>query len=256
MRLFALVLFAPLLATAQQEPLRIDGRIEQGALLRGFTERSARVRADDRIVRVSDRGEFLLAVGPDREEPLRIAVTLPSGRRLTRELRVRAREFPTEHLPIDDDREGRARAEARLARIRMRESAAPLFRSGFEQPVDAPITSGYGIRRTYRGTAGARHWGIDFAAPIGTAVRAPADGVVALAEDLPVMGRTIAIDHGHGLTSALLHLSRIDVEVGARVERGARVGAVGRSGNVTGAHLDWRMNLFDTPVDPRSVRPH
>jgi murein DD-endopeptidase MepM/ murein hydrolase activator NlpD len=255
MRLFALALFAPLLATAQQDPLRIEGRVEQGALLRGFTERGARVHAGERAVRVSNRGEFLLAIGPDRESPMRIAVTLASGRRVTRELRVRAREFPTEHLAIDDDREGRARAEARLAPIRMRDSAAPHFRSGFERPVDAPITSGYGIRRTYRGTIGSRHWGVDFAAPVGTAIRAPADGVVVLADDLPVMGRTIAIDHGHGLTSCLLHLSRIDVRVGARVERGAAVGAAGRSGNVTGAHLDWRMNLFDTPVDPRSVRP-
>jgi murein DD-endopeptidase MepM/ murein hydrolase activator NlpD len=256
MRLFALVLLAPLLATAQRDPVRIEGRVEQGALLRGFTERGARVRAGDRRVRVSDRGEFLLAVDPDRESPLRVVATLASGRRVARELRVRRREFPTEHLAIDDDREGRARAEARLAAVRMRESAAPHFRSGFERPVDAPITSGYGIRRTYRGAIGARHWGVDFAAPIGTAVRAPADGVVVLAEHLPVMGRTLAIDHGHGLTSSLLHLSRIDVHVGERVERGRRVGTVGRSGNVTGVHLDWRMNLFDTPVDPRGVVAH
>jgi murein DD-endopeptidase MepM/ murein hydrolase activator NlpD len=245
---------APVASLAQDRELRLEGAIEQGALVRGFVERATHVSVDGRAVRVSERGEFLLAIDPDARA-VRLEATLRNGRRISRELRARARTFATEHLPTRDDAEGRARAEARLSRVRLRDTATPYFRAGFEWPVHAPTTSDYGIHRTYRGRAGSRHWGVDLAAPLGEVVRAPSAGVVVLAEELPVMGNTVTIDHGHGLTSSLLHLSRIAVRVGERVERGAPIGAVGRSGNVTGVHLDWRMNLFSTPIDPRSVAP-
>ena len=80
---------------------------------------------------------------------------------------------------------------------------------------------------------------------------APADGVVALVHpDMYYTGATIVIDHGHGLSSAFLHLDETYVEVGEIVRQGQRIATVGSSGRSTGAHLDWRVNLFDIRLDP------
>jgi len=82
-------------------------------------------------------------------------------------------------------------------------------------------------------------------------VRAPAAGLVVLAEaDLYYSGGTLILDHGHGLSSSFLHLSRIDVVVGQFVAQGDAIAAIGATGRVTGAHLDWRMNWFDARIDP------
>ena len=95
---------------------------------------------------------------------------------------------------------------------------------------------------------------MDIAVPSGTPVKAPAAGVVTFADpDLYLTGGTLLIDHGHGVSSNFLHLSRIDVKVGDRVVQGQVVGAVGATGRATGPHLHWGMNWFDVRVDPLLV---
>ena len=88
----------------------------------------------------------------------------------------------------------------------------------------------------------------------GTPVRAPAAGVVTLAApDFYLTGGTLLLDHGHGISSNFLHLSRIDVQVGDRIEQGQVIGAVGATGRATGPHLHWGMNWFDVRIDPLLV---
>ena len=86
----------------------------------------------------------------------------------------------------------------------------------------------------------------------GTPVRAPADGVVTLAADHPftLEGNLLMIDHGAGLNSAFLHLSRIDVAEGQQVTRGQIIGAVGATGRATGPHMHWGMKWNDARIDP------
>ncbi len=82
-------------------------------------------------------------------------------------------------------------------------------------------------------------------------MRVPASGEIRLAEpDLYYSGGTIILDHGHGLSSSFLHMSRVDVAVGQQVVQGEVIGAIGATGRVTGAHLDWRMNWFERRLDP------
>jgi murein DD-endopeptidase MepM/ murein hydrolase activator NlpD len=102
---------------------------------------------------------------------------------------------------------------------------------------------------------GSYHSGIDIARPTGTPVVAPADGVVILAADHPftLEGNLLMIDHGHGLNSAFLHLSRIDVRVGDHVRQGDPIGAVGATGRATGPHLHWSLRWRDTRLDPLLV---
>ena len=85
---------------------------------------------------------------------------------------------------------------------------------------------------------------------------AVAAGVVVLAEsDVPLSGNLLILDHGHGLTSSFLHLQKFKVKVGDVVEQGQVIATIGNTGRSTGPHLDWRMNLFDTRIDPQTLVP-
>jgi murein DD-endopeptidase MepM/ murein hydrolase activator NlpD len=122
--------------------------------------------------------------------------------------------------------------------------------------VQGPISGVYGSQRILNGEPRRPHYGVDIAVPVGTPVRAPAPGIVTLAvPDMFFSGGTLIIDHGHRLSSSFLHLSKLHVDVGDRVEQGDLVAEVGATGRVTGAHLDWRMNLRDRRIDPQLLVP-
>ena len=125
------------------------------------------------------------------------------------------------------------------------------FLDGFQRPIQGPVTGVYGSQRFYNGVPKSPHYGVDYAAPTGTLVMAPASGVVRLAHrDLFYSGGTLIVDHGHGLSSTFLHLSDILVEQGVRVERGKPIARVGATGRATGPHLDWRRNWRQVRIDP------
>ena len=119
-----------------------------------------------------------------------------------------------------------------------------------DRPVDAPLSSPFGLRRFFNGEARAPHSGLDFAAPTGTPIKAPAAGIVILVGDFFFNGKTVFVDHGQGMISMFCHLSVIDVAQGQRLERGQVLGKVGATGRVTGAHLHWNVSLNDARVDP------
>jgi murein DD-endopeptidase MepM/ murein hydrolase activator NlpD len=136
------------------------------------------------------------------------------------------------------------------------DSPEPLFLSGWQWPAIGRISGVYGSQRILNGKPRQPHYGIDIAAPKGTPVVAPADAVVRLAEsDLYYTGGTLILDHGHGLSSAFLHLATVDVRVGESVRRGQKIGTVGSTGRSTGPHLDWRINWFDRRIDPAPLVP-
>jgi murein DD-endopeptidase MepM/ murein hydrolase activator NlpD len=126
------------------------------------------------------------------------------------------------------------------------------FREGFDWPLEGfRVTSAWGSQRILNGAPARPHFGIDLAAPQGTAIRAPAAGRVTLAEPaLHFEGGLVLIDHGQGLVSAYLHQSRLDVAAGQDVRRGDPIGRVGMSGRATGPHLCWRMKWRDRNLNP------
>lgn len=129
----------------------------------------------------------------------------------------------------------------------------PLWSGDFRAPVLAPPTDSFGTRRTFNGQLASVHKGMDFRARTGTVVRAGNSGVVVLAQPLYFEGNCVVIDHGLGLYTISMHLSRIDVHEGERVSRGERIGLSGATGRVTGPHLHWAVRWRNAYLDPAKL---
>ena len=260
--LLALVALLPLgSAPAADTGVRLDGPYTQGGLLRGRVAPGSGVELGGVPVRVSGDGWFLVGFGRDAPPEAVLTVVFPDGRRERQVLEVEPREYRIQRIDGLPPRKVTPRSEEDLARIRaeveMVKKARTIddprtdFLDGFRWPVKGRISGVYGSQRILNGEPRRPHYGIDIAAPAGTKVLAPAGGVVTLTHpDMFFSGGTLIIDHGHGLSSAFLHLSRILVETGERVAQGQPVAEVGSTGRSTGPHLDWRMNLFDRRIDP------
>ncbi|MDT8408768.1 MAG: M23 family metallopeptidase [Wenzhouxiangellaceae bacterium] len=255
--LAASVLIAPALAAGE---LVLVGEPVQGGLVIGQAPIEARVTLDGQSPERASDGTFLIGFGRDDVAPVQLVVEFPDGRQQRRELTPRSREFdiqridglPPAQVTPNPESLARIRAEAAATReARTRRDDRTDFLHGFVWPVEGPITGVYGSQRILNGEPRSPHWGIDIAAPTGTPVRAPAAGIVTLAHpDMYFSGATLLLDHGLGLSSAFLHLHRILVEPGTRVAQGDLIAEVGATGRVTGAHLDWRMNLGPVRIDP------
>lgn len=245
---------------AADVPLELDGAMEQGSLIVGRTDPNARVEFEGEPVRVSPEGVFLLGFDRDAAETAHLVVEGPDGGTLERTLEIAPRDYDIQRIEgVERDKVtppekvwDRIRKEARLVgKARQTDDPRTDFLAEFQWPVQGPITGVYGSQRFYNGEPRRPHYGIDIAAPGGATVRAPAAGVVTVAHpDMYFSGGTLLLDHGHGLSSAFLHMSELNVSVGDEVAQGEPLGEVGSTGRSTGAHLDWRMNLFDRRIDP------
>ena len=259
-----LVLLAPPLHAGQ---LALDGDFQQGGLVIGTTTPGAKVTLNGTAVRVSPEGRFLLGFGRDAPAEATLEVTFPESGAEARLLTIAPRDYDIQRIdglppkmvtPPEEVLARIRRENARIAEARAVDRPEALFERGFRWPVHGRISGVFGSQRVLNGEPRRPHYGIDIAAPEGTAVVAPSDGVVALAEDdLYYTGGTIILDHGHGLTSALLHMKDVEALPGARVAQGQRIGSVGSTGRSTGPHLDWRVNWFTERLDPALLAgPH
>lgn len=127
---------------------------------------------------------------------------------------------------------------------------APFLQKGFQLPVKGRLSSPFGLRRFFNKQPRKPHSGIDIAAPQGTPIVSPADAVVLRTGDYFFNGNTVFLDHGNGLITMYCHMSRIDVAPGDKISRGQKIGAIGKTGRVTGPHLHWGVSLNDARVDP------
>ncbi len=235
--------------------------VQQGSLVFGQTRPGSAVSLHGKALRVSPDGRFAFGIGRDEARDARVDITLPDGSRERVVVAVKKRDWPVERVTgvpqktVDPPPEIAARIvreQAAVAAQRQRDDDRPDLFAGFIWPVEGRISGRFGRQRVYNGTPGAPHSGTDIAAPQGTPIKAPAGGLVVFAEpDLYLTGGTVLIDHGHGVGSNFLHLSRLDVTPGQRVEQGDIIGRVGATGRATGPHLHWGITWFETRLDPQ-----
>ncbi len=253
-----------LLFAAPAAALELAGQLTQGGLVVGTVVPGTTVTFEDRRLRVDPRtGTFVFGIGRDHNPEATLTLTHPDGRVESRVLAIAPREWQIERIeglpprkvtPSLEDAERIIREGLLINQARSRNSAEMFFTGGFIQPTPGRVSGRYGSQRVLNGKPRRPHLGLDIAAPAGSPVQASAAGEVVLAEgDLFYTGGTVAIDHGHGVTTIYSHLASVDVSVGNRVAQGDRVGTVGATGRATGPHLDWRINWFNVRLDPELV---
>ncbi len=255
--IFCLSMTASMMTVA----LELEGEWIQGSLLIGKVEPGEKVEFAGRKVRVDDDGVFAIGLGRDAAAKAELIVVTAGGERNTHQFEVKQRQYNIQRIegvpqrtvnPPAEDLE-RINRESQLTRKARRQDLARRdFLETIKWPLLGPITGVYGSQRVYNGEPRRPHFGVDVARPTGTPVIAPLPGVVSLAyDDMYFSGGTLIIDHGHGVTSTFIHLSKILVEEGAEIKQGQPIAEVGATGRVTGPHLDWRMNWFNHPLDPQ-----
>lgn len=239
--------------------LDLQGSFVQGGLVVGRAAPGAKVTLDGKPLRVDRDGRFLLGFGRDAKPTAELIVATAAGTE-RRALKIEKRKYriqridglPPKQVTPDPQTLKRIAAERDLiAAARRRDTETAMFAAGFQWPALGRISGVYGSQRILNGEGRSPHLGVDIAAPVGTDVVAMSDGVVALADDdLFFTGKTVILDHGHGLTSVYAHLSATAVKQGARVKKGQPIGHIGATGRVTGPHLHWGVHWLGVGLDP------
>lgn len=173
------------------------------------------------------------------------------------------REFPTQSLWIDDSGNGLEPTDAewdQVSAFKRIVTPEKMWQGKFMRPNEGEITTGFGVRRYYNGVFAEDyyHRGVDYGGGYGSPVIAPAGGVVRLVgyvdQGFRLHGNTVGIDHGQGVLSIFLHLSKITVQPGEAVAAGQMIGEVGSTGAATGPHLHWGLYVQGESVDPTPWR--
>jgi len=259
----AFLLASPAICAASEINFHFKGAFHQGGLVTGKAPLDSTLHFEGRALRLSQAGDFVIAFGRNAKTDAVLTYRLADGSEGTRHLSFSSRNFPTEKingLPADKvtpdaDKLARIRAEgALLAKARRGDHDEAFFVDGFSWPALGRISGIYGSQRILNGVRRSPHSGTDIAAPRGTPVTAPADGIVALRHlDMFFTGQTLVLDHGHGLFTVYAHLDRIDVAEGDRVKKGDPIATIGATGRATAPHLHWGISWFGIALDPQSV---
>jgi len=241
--------------------LGLPERVEQGALVIGQAKAGDQLWLGERALRVDPDGRFVFGVGRDAKEPVTLRLQRADGGLQSVSIDVAPRAYPIERVdgvpqgtvsPAPEVAARIAAEQAAVAAARQRDDPRSDFASPFSWPTRGRVSGVFGSQRIYNGEPRAPHSGVDIAAPSRTPLRAPAPGIVSFAaDDLYLTGGTVLIDHGHGVSSVFLHLSRIDVAVGDVLAAGDVFGAVGATGRATGPHMHWGLNWFEVRLDPQ-----
>ncbi len=259
---FKLFFFIFFFQTLNLEAIEFKGKFLQGHYIIGITDPSAKIIIDQRKVKVSKDGFFVFGLDRDRKFDVTIIKNL-NGKKEIIVKKIFKRKYniqridglPENKVTPPESVYKRIREENnRIGEARAINSNLPFFKNQFIIPVEGIISGVYGSQRILNGKPKWPHYGIDIAAKKGTMIKSSGSGTVTMAEDdLYYTGGTIIMDHGHGISTIYSHLENVLVSVGDKINQGDIIGTVGSTGRSTGPHLDFRINWFQTRLDPMSV---
>ncbi len=252
--MLATCLFA---ASANAEPLTWPGgvvRVDLGPA----TDASPAVEFDGkRVLVISDNGRWQAVVGIPLSTPIGTTSIATSdgttfaieiGEHSYREQRLTVKQS---YVTPNNEALERITAERKIIDAALNNwRAVEIEHVALQTPVDGPRSSSFGLRRFFNDQPRSPHSGMDIAANAGTAILAPLDGVVTATGNYYFNGNTVLLDHGQGFVTMFCHMSETDVAEGQFMQTGTRLGAVGATGRVTGAHLHFGTYLNGTAVDP------
>jgi len=257
MRILISLIF--LLITTSSFAVTFEGKFIQGSFILGKTEPDSEVFIDKKKVKVTPDGYFAFGLSRDRKND--VVITIDKKKIVKK---VFKRKYNIQRIdgleekkvtPPEEVYERIKRENKWIGEARAVNSGLTYFTKKFVVPVENAIISGvYGSQRILNGKPKWPHYGLDFAADEGTKIKAMLDGTVTMAEpDLFYTGGTLIFDHGHGISTLYMHMKKILVKKGQKVKQGDVIGTVGSTGRATGAHLDVRLNWFQTRLDPATV---
>jgi murein DD-endopeptidase MepM/ murein hydrolase activator NlpD len=248
-----------LLITTSSFAVTFDAKFIQGSFILGKTEPGSEVFIDKKKVKVTSDGYFAFGLSRDRENDVVITI---NKKKIVK--KVYKRKYNIQRVdgleekkvtPPEEVYERIKNENKWIGESRTINSDLTFFKNKFAIPIENAIITGvYGSQRILNGKPKWPHYGLDFAADEGTKIKAMLDGIVTLAEpDLFYTGGTLIFDHGHGISTLYMHMEKILVKKGQKVKQGDVIGTVGLTGRATGAHLDVRLNWFQTRLDPATV---
>jgi murein DD-endopeptidase MepM/ murein hydrolase activator NlpD len=241
--------------------LRLPKTAYQGDLLVGKTDPLAEIWLKEKRQAVGPQGYFVLPVPRDQKTDIRVTVKSKNDT-LSRIVRIWAYPWRTQKIkglpqkyvsPSANQQERVVSDNKKVQKVRGDHPyPVPFFiRKGFIRPVKGAVSSPFGLNRVLNGKPKSFHSGVDLAAPLGYPVHCPADGIVRLVDlDMYLMGKTLMVDHGLGVSSIFIHLDAIMVKTGDLVRQGDLIARVGKTGRATGPHLHWGVSSGRTALDP------
>ena len=242
--------------------VEFNGKFIQGHFIVGQTEKKSKILIDKKEIKVSKDGYFVFGIGRDRKLDL-VITKISDGKKERIIKKIYKRKYQIQRIDGLDEKKvtppeevyNRIKEENnRIGKARSKNSDLVFFKNQFIMPVKGIVTGVYGSQRILNGKPKWPHYGIDIAAEKGTKIKSSGSGVVTMAEDdLYYTGGTIIMDHGHGISTIYSHLEEVMVNVGDEIKQGNVIGTVGSTGRSTGPHLDFRVNWFQTRLDPMTI---
>jgi len=242
--------------------IEFNGKFIQGHYVIGKTDSTTQIIIDKKKVKVSKDGYFVFGIDRDRKFDLTI-IKIKDGKEEKIIKKVLKRKYNIQRIdgleeskvtPPESVYKRIKEENNKIGEARAINSDLTFFKNQFIMPVEGIISGVYGSQRILNGKPKWPHYGIDIAAKLGTMIKSSGSGIVTMAEDdLYYTGGTIIMDHGHGISTIYSHLETVLVSVGDKINQGDIIGTVGSTGRSTGPHLDFRVNWFQTRLDPMSV---
>jgi len=240
--------------------LELKGHLTQGGLVTGQLDNAKSVSLNGKSLKLAANGLFVFGFGRDAKPVHTLSWVDKTGKGHSQDLVITLRDYDIDKItgvakkyvsPPKAVSERISREAIAVRKARAVNSDLEYFLQPVLRPAKGRISGVYGSQRYFNGEPRRPHFGLDIANKTGSPVYAPISGTVVFAEpDLYYSGGTLILDHGHGVTSTYIHLSKLDVKVGQKIEQGTKVAEIGATGRVTGPHLDWRFNWQGERLDP------